>query len=69
MNVEFGAEGTLFPEKKYINGIFVAVKVADFLPTGRTTRYLFRVFQGLKLCRLGFFRDQLQYTTTNWRPE
>jgi len=25
MNVEIGAEAALFPEKKYINGIFVAV--------------------------------------------
>jgi hypothetical protein len=25
MNVEIGAEATLFPEKEYINGIFVAV--------------------------------------------
>jgi hypothetical protein len=24
MNVEIGAEAVLFPEKKYINGIFVA---------------------------------------------
>ncbi len=27
MNVEIGAEATLFPEKEYINGIFVAVWV------------------------------------------
>jgi hypothetical protein len=25
MNVEVGAEAALFPEKEYINGIFVAV--------------------------------------------
>jgi hypothetical protein len=25
MNVEIGAEASLFPEKKYISGIFVAV--------------------------------------------
>jgi hypothetical protein len=25
MNVEIGAEAVLFPEKEYINGIFVAV--------------------------------------------
>ncbi len=25
MNVAIGAEATLFPEKEYINGIFVAV--------------------------------------------
>jgi hypothetical protein len=27
MNVEIGAEATLFPEKEYINGIAVAVQV------------------------------------------
>jgi hypothetical protein len=27
MNVEIGAEATLFPEKEYIYGIFFAVKV------------------------------------------
>jgi hypothetical protein len=27
MNVEIGAEGALFPEKEYINGIFFAVQV------------------------------------------
>ncbi len=26
MNVEIGAEAALFPEKKHINGIFVAVQ-------------------------------------------
>jgi hypothetical protein len=26
MNVEIGAEAVLFPEKEYINGIFVAVR-------------------------------------------
>jgi hypothetical protein len=26
MNVEIGAEAPLFPEKEYINGIFVAVQ-------------------------------------------
>jgi hypothetical protein len=25
MNVEIGAEATLFPEKEYISGIFIAV--------------------------------------------
>jgi hypothetical protein len=29
MNVEIGAEATLFPEKEYINGIAVAVCAAD----------------------------------------
>jgi hypothetical protein len=27
MNVEIGTEAALFPEKEYINGIFVAVQV------------------------------------------
>jgi hypothetical protein len=27
MNVEIGAEAALFPEKEYISGIFVAVRV------------------------------------------
>jgi hypothetical protein len=27
MNVEFGAEAALFPEKEYIYGIFVAVHI------------------------------------------
>jgi hypothetical protein len=26
MNVEIGAEAALFPEKEYINGIFIAVR-------------------------------------------
>jgi hypothetical protein len=29
MNVEIGAEATLFPEKEYINRIFVAVRGKD----------------------------------------
>jgi hypothetical protein len=28
MNVEIGAEAALFPEKEYISGIFVAVRIA-----------------------------------------
>jgi hypothetical protein len=28
MNVEIGAEAALFPEKEYLNGIFVAVCLA-----------------------------------------
>ncbi len=32
MNVEIGAEATLFPEKEYISGIFVAVYSAWALP-------------------------------------
>jgi hypothetical protein len=30
MNVEIGAEATIFPEKEYISGIFVAVRRRDF---------------------------------------
>jgi hypothetical protein len=30
MNVEIGTEAAQFPEKKYINGIFVAVQVATY---------------------------------------
>ncbi len=30
MNVEIGAEAALFPEKEYINGIFVAVQADNF---------------------------------------
>jgi hypothetical protein len=29
MNVEIGAEASLFPEKEYINGIFAAVYCPD----------------------------------------
>jgi hypothetical protein len=29
MNVDIGAEATLFPEKEYISGIFVAVHCAQ----------------------------------------
>jgi hypothetical protein len=31
MNLEIGAEAALFPEKEYINGIFVAVCVSFIL--------------------------------------
>jgi hypothetical protein len=31
MNVEIGAEAAQFPEKKYINGIAVAVRVPNIL--------------------------------------
>ncbi len=30
MNVEIGAEAALFPEKEYINGIAVAVRISLF---------------------------------------
>jgi hypothetical protein len=33
MNVEIGAEAAQFPEKEYINGIFVAVQSADATDT------------------------------------
>ncbi len=29
MNVEIGAEAALFPEKEYINGIAVAVRISE----------------------------------------
>jgi hypothetical protein len=29
MNVEIGAEAALFPEKEYINGIFVTVQMLE----------------------------------------
>jgi hypothetical protein len=41
MNVEIGAEAALFPEKEYLNGIFVAVK--DGCP--RKTPRMIRVCQ------------------------
>jgi hypothetical protein len=31
MNVEIGTEAAIFPEKDYINGIFVAVLVRIFM--------------------------------------
>jgi hypothetical protein len=34
MNVEIGAEAAQFPEKEYINGIAVAVQVAQGGPQG-----------------------------------
>ncbi len=43
MNVEIATEAALFPEKKYINGIFVAVQEsgpAILLPTGGQIRIL-----------------------------
>ncbi len=30
MNVEIGAEATQFPEKEYINGIAVAVRICTY---------------------------------------
>ncbi len=41
MNVEIGAEAALFPEKKYMNGIFVAVLISYFIRLAVT---LFPVF-------------------------
>jgi hypothetical protein len=35
MNVEIGAEAALFPEKEYINGIAVAVRVYSGYQNGR----------------------------------
>jgi len=34
MNVEIGAEAALFPEKKYINGIAVAVQDSTYVKQG-----------------------------------
>ncbi len=34
MNVEIGTEAAQFPEKEYINGIFVAVRFEHALDTG-----------------------------------
>ncbi len=42
MNVEIGAEAALFPEKEYINGIFVAVQ-------SRRNELLFKTFRLSKL--------------------
>jgi hypothetical protein len=46
MNVEIGAEAALFPEKKYINGIAIAVHMlhctlADLTKTGQTPNVAF----------------------------
>jgi hypothetical protein len=35
MNVEIGTYAAKFPEKEYINGIFVAVCLNNYLPTSR----------------------------------
>jgi hypothetical protein len=47
MNVEIGAEAALFPEKEYINGIFVAVWsqaiINPFSPI--TVEYLYYLWQ------------------------
>jgi hypothetical protein len=39
MNVEIGAEAALFPEKEYIEGIFVAVQPGCHLPNSLTFFY------------------------------
>jgi hypothetical protein len=31
MNVEIGAEAALFPEKEYMNGIFIAVRARNVM--------------------------------------
>jgi hypothetical protein len=38
MNVEIGTEATQFPEKEYINGIFLAVKMSDLGARELTSR-------------------------------
>jgi hypothetical protein len=51
MNVEIGAEATLFPEKEYINGIAVAVLNT---PKGKAAlEYLFPL-------AVGFFKGRTQ---------
>jgi hypothetical protein len=40
MNVEIGTEASQFPEKKYINGIFLAVKQSTkYLENGKPSMY------------------------------
>ncbi len=39
MNVEIGAEAALFPEKEYINGIAVAVRIYCTSVLGRVSEY------------------------------
>jgi hypothetical protein len=39
MNVEIGAEAALFPGKEYINGIAVAVFIADLCWAGGSFNY------------------------------
>ncbi len=54
MNVEFGAEAALFPEKEYINGIFFAVRVGVW-GRGRLPAYLYFCFIRKRItfpCRL-----------------
>jgi hypothetical protein len=41
MSVEIGAEAALFPEKEYINGIFVAVCTPPILVASSSYRYFF----------------------------
>jgi hypothetical protein len=40
MNVEIGAEAALFPEKEYISGIFVAVRVEKEVMLGPSGRFV-----------------------------
>jgi hypothetical protein len=48
MNVEIGAEAALFPEKDYIQGIFVAGGViAKFATTPPTIRLLSKIPRGV----------------------
>ncbi len=48
MNVEIGTEAAQLPEKKYINGLFVAVWVANI----RVLSYFFSRFNNLLLTSL-----------------
>ncbi len=45
MNVEIGAEADLFPEKEYINGIFVAVRALLLRRTSGFSRKTEEKFQ------------------------
>ncbi len=61
MNVEIGAEAALFPEKEYINGIFVAVwqtAVSIFLVMfcTETMRYFMRVLYTWKIYTMNRIR-------------
>jgi hypothetical protein len=55
MNVEIGAEAALFPEKEYINGIFVAVHKPGNPLQLKVYRRRFR------------FLTSLQYSLAGWK--
>ncbi len=57
MNVEIGVEATLFPEKEYIKGIFVAVTSRRFQPTS-PKQYFF--IASIYVCLKGPKHDQVE---------